>query len=155
MIWICRSIRKLERVWEGMDISCLGFRRTDVMAVIPKYLDCGDLHMAFARARCDECGYEYLLGFSCKRRQFCPSCYQKRVIESGEWLLSNSDLVCVFSIFKSLQSDHGPMPTRIQHVLQDVLTLCLAAISVEIEILHDIQPDCGFVMALSKNIRGR
>lgn len=47
------------------------------------------------------------------------------------------------------------MPTRIQHVLQDVLTLCLAAISVEIEILHDIQPDCGFVMALSKNIRGR
>ncbi len=100
LIWICRSIRKLERVWEGMDISCLGFRRTDVMAVIPKYLDCGDLHMAFARARCDECGYEYLLGFSCKRRQFCPSCYQKRVIESGEWLLSNSDLVCVFFDFQ-------------------------------------------------------
>ncbi len=59
------------------------------MTVIYKYLDCGDLHMGFARVRCEECGHEYLLAFSCKRRQFCPSCHQKRVIEYGEWLLSN------------------------------------------------------------------
>ena len=24
--------------------------------------------------------------FSCKRRHFCPSCHQKRVVEFGEWL---------------------------------------------------------------------
>lgn len=29
--------------------------------------------------------FEYLLAFSCKRRHFCPSCYQKRVVEFGEW----------------------------------------------------------------------
>ena len=39
--------------------------------------------------RCEECGHEYLLAFSCKRRQFCPSCHQKRVVEYGEWLLTN------------------------------------------------------------------
>ncbi|MCG8639001.1 MAG: transposase zinc-binding domain-containing protein [Desulfobacterales bacterium] len=31
------------------------------MTVIYNYLDCGDLHMGFARVRCEECGHEYLL----------------------------------------------------------------------------------------------
>lgn len=59
------------------------------MDVIYKYLDCGDLHCGFARVRCEHCGHEYLLAFSCKRRHFCPSCHQKRVIEYGEWLLTD------------------------------------------------------------------
>ena len=80
---------ELERMWDGMYASRLGFWRTYVMTVIYKYLDCGDLHMGFARVRCDECGHEYLLAFSCKRRQFYPSCHPKRVIEYGEWLLCN------------------------------------------------------------------
>jgi hypothetical protein len=54
--------------------------------VIYRYLDCGDLHNGFARVRCGGCGHEYLLAFSCKRRHFCPSCHQKRVMEFGEWL---------------------------------------------------------------------
>jgi hypothetical protein len=33
-----------------------------------------------------DCGHEYLLAFSCKRRHFCPSCHKKRVVEFGEWL---------------------------------------------------------------------
>ncbi|PIP08187.1 MAG: hypothetical protein CO012_03525 [Syntrophobacterales bacterium CG_4_8_14_3_um_filter_49_14] len=36
--------------------------------------------------KCKDCGHEYLLAFSCKRRHFCPSCHQKRVVEFGEWL---------------------------------------------------------------------
>ena len=51
-----------------------------------QYLDCGILHNGFARVKCGECGHEYLLAFSCKRRHFCPSCHQKRVVEFGEWL---------------------------------------------------------------------
>ena len=39
-----------------------------------------------ARVKCEECGHEFLLAFSCKRRHFCPSCHQKRVVEFGEWL---------------------------------------------------------------------
>ncbi len=54
--------------------------------MIYRYLDCGDLHNGFARVKCKDCGHEYLLAFSCKRRHFCPSCHQKRVIEFGEWL---------------------------------------------------------------------
>jgi hypothetical protein len=36
--------------------------------------------------KCKDCGHEYLFAFSCKRRHFCPSCHQKRVVEFGEWL---------------------------------------------------------------------
>ena len=36
--------------------------------------------------KCEDCGHEYLLAYSCKRRHFCPSCHQERVVEFGEWL---------------------------------------------------------------------
>ncbi|MCP4747924.1 MAG: IS3 family transposase [Desulfobacteraceae bacterium] len=52
-------------------------------------LDCGHLHCGFARVKCMECGHEYLLAFSCKRRQFCPCRHQKRVVEYGQWLWTN------------------------------------------------------------------
>ena len=47
------------------------------------------MRCGFARVRCDNCGQEYLLAFSCKRRHFCPSCHQKRVLEYGEWPLTD------------------------------------------------------------------
>lgn len=54
--------------------------------VLARYLACGDLHHGFARVRCDDCGQEYLLAFSCKTYCFCPSCHQKRALLFGEWL---------------------------------------------------------------------
>ena len=63
-----------------------GFWRPYIEKVIYRYLDCGDLQHGFARVTCKDCGHEYLLAFSCKRRHFCPSCHQKRVVEFGEWL---------------------------------------------------------------------
>ena len=63
-----------------------GFWRPYIEKVIYRYLDCGDLSHGFARVRCKDCGHEYLLAFSCKRRHFCPSCHQKRVVEFGECL---------------------------------------------------------------------
>lgn len=64
-----------------------GYLRPEIRQTIYRYLDCGILHAGFARVRCDDCGHEYLVAFSCKRRHFCPSCHQKRVIEFGEWFL--------------------------------------------------------------------
>jgi len=32
-----------------------------------------------ARLRCGDCGHDKLLGFSCKRRGFCPSCGARRM----------------------------------------------------------------------------
>lgn len=76
----------LEMIWEERYQSQYGFFRPYVREVIYRYLDCGDLHLGFARVRCESCGHEYLLPFSCKRRHFCPSCHQKRVVEFGQWL---------------------------------------------------------------------
>ena len=36
--------------------------------------------------RCRECGHEYLLAYSCKRRYFCTSCHTKRAVAFAEWL---------------------------------------------------------------------
>ena len=69
------------RVYEEHFSRQYGFWRPYVEQVIYRYLDCGDPHNGFARVKCKDCGHEYLLAFSCKRRYFCPSCYQKRVVE--------------------------------------------------------------------------
>lgn len=77
---------ELENTWEDKYKNTYGYWRNHITDVIYKYLDCGDLHCGFARVKCKECNKEYLLPFSCKRRHFCPSCHQKRVIEFGEYL---------------------------------------------------------------------
>ena len=77
---------ELERIWDERYQRQYGYWRPYVLDVIYKYLDCGDLHQGFARVRCDTCHHEYLLPFSCKKRHFCPSCHQKRVVEFGEFL---------------------------------------------------------------------
>ncbi len=43
-----------------------------------RYLDCGLFENGFARIRCQDCHDEYLLAFSCKTRELCPSCATKR-----------------------------------------------------------------------------
>ena len=80
---------RLETVWDEHYQPRFGYWRAYVTHVIQRYLDCGDLHFGFARVKCEDCGHEYLLAYSCKRRHFCPSCHQKRVVEFGEWLCEN------------------------------------------------------------------
>jgi len=45
------------------------------------YLRCGILAHGFARARCEDCGHERLIAFSCKGRGLCPSCNTRRMAE--------------------------------------------------------------------------
>jgi len=80
------NFETFERVYDERFSRQYGFFRPFVKDVMYRYLDCGDLHRGFARIRCPDCGHEQLLAFSCKRRHFCPSCHQKRVVEFGEWL---------------------------------------------------------------------
>jgi len=47
-----------------------------------------------------------LLAFSCKRRHFCPSWHQKRVIEFGEWLCAEVLQSVLKQIFKSHMTTH-------------------------------------------------
>ncbi len=82
---------ELEALWDERYTNRYGFWRPYVMQVIYRYryLECGDLHRGFARVKCFDCNYEYLLPFSCKRRHFCPTCHQKRVVVFGEQLCEN------------------------------------------------------------------
>jgi hypothetical protein len=47
-----------------------------------KYLECGIFAHGFARARCDDCGHNYFVAFSCKGRGVCPSCNTRRMAET-------------------------------------------------------------------------
>jgi len=44
-----------------------------------KFLACGSLAGGFARLKCEACGKEKLVPFSCKRRAACPSCAGRRM----------------------------------------------------------------------------
>jgi hypothetical protein len=63
-----------------------GYWRPVVARVVEKYLACGILKHGFARVRCGSCQHEFLLGFSCKCRYFCPTCHAKRLALWGLWL---------------------------------------------------------------------
>ena len=64
--------------WEERFERRCGFWRGFVDEQVRRYLDCGLFENGFARIRCPECAQEYLLAFSCKTRELCPSCAAKR-----------------------------------------------------------------------------
>jgi len=64
--------------WEERFERRLGFWRGFVDEQVRRYLDCGLFENGFARVRCPECHEEYLLAFSCKTRELCPSCAARR-----------------------------------------------------------------------------
>jgi len=76
----------LEDVWEERFRKRFGFLRSHLRAVMLGFLQCGDLHAGFARIRCNACGHEFLLAYSCKLRHFCPACHQKRTVQLAEWI---------------------------------------------------------------------
>ena len=57
-----------------------------VRKAFEKYLECGIFAHGFARARCDDCGHDYFVAFSCKGRGVCPSCNTRRMVETAAHL---------------------------------------------------------------------
>ncbi len=51
-----------------------------------RYLECGILAHGFARARCGQCGHDFLIAFSCKGRGVCPSCNTRRMAATAAHL---------------------------------------------------------------------
>jgi hypothetical protein len=70
-------------------------RRAEEEAWLPRfvekelrgYLACGILAHGFARVRCDGCGDERLVAFSCKGRGVCPSCTTRRMHDTAAHLV--------------------------------------------------------------------
>ena len=57
-----------------------------VRQAFPKYLECGIFAHGFARARCDDCGHDFFVAYSCKGRGVCPSCNTRRMVETAAHL---------------------------------------------------------------------
>jgi Transposase zinc-binding domain len=60
--------------------------RPYVRKAFAKYLQCGIFAHGFARARCDDCGHDYFVAFSCKGRGVCPSCNTRRMVQTAAHL---------------------------------------------------------------------
>ena len=77
-----------EQVYQERFEQKYGFFRPYVRQVIYRYLDCGILKNGFARVRCEDCGHEYLLAHSCKRRHFCSDLAQTWPPDQLQWIVS-------------------------------------------------------------------
>ncbi|MFC1707832.1 transposase zinc-binding domain-containing protein [Planctomycetota bacterium] len=64
-----------------------GRLRRGVDRMVAGFLRCGLPEYGFARVRCPSCREEYLLPFSCKTRNLCPSCATKRTSAWARWLV--------------------------------------------------------------------
>jgi hypothetical protein len=64
----------------------LGPLHPAAIATVESFLRCGDLASGFTRLQCPDCGHERLLAFTCKGRHFCPSCHQRRVRSTSDWI---------------------------------------------------------------------
>ena len=63
--------------------STSGPLRSVVSKAVMAYLACGRPEEGFARLRCPDCLAERILAFSCRTRNFCPSCQAKRAAVFG------------------------------------------------------------------------
>lgn len=54
-----------------------------VVSEFEDYLDCGRLEAGCLRLECRSCGHSMLVAFSCKRRNWCPSCVARRMADIG------------------------------------------------------------------------
>lgn len=69
--------------WDGTAVPAYAERE------FRRYLECGILAYGFARARCAQCGYDFLIAFSCKGRAVCPSCGTRRMTETAAHLVDH------------------------------------------------------------------
>ena len=53
------------------------------------YVECGVLGYGFVRLKCDDCGKEKALAFSCMGRGFCPSCTGRRMADTAARLVDD------------------------------------------------------------------
>jgi hypothetical protein len=72
--------------YESRHRKSLGPLRSQTVATIEAFLRCGDLASGFTRLQCPDSGHERLLAFTCKSRHFCPSCHQRRVRSTSDWI---------------------------------------------------------------------
>jgi hypothetical protein len=68
---------EFQRGYEVLFERVYGPLRAAVTRAVEGFLKCGILPYGFARLKCDGCGRNRFLAYSCRTRQFCPSCAAK------------------------------------------------------------------------------
>jgi Transposase zinc-binding domain/Putative transposase len=58
-----------------------------VVDEVQEYLRCGILEHGVVHLACRRCGHALVVGFSCKRRGFCPSCTGRRIADLAAHLV--------------------------------------------------------------------
>jgi hypothetical protein len=75
--------------------SFLAYARANYEGGLPRYVEqefrvyirCGDFSEGFSRLRCDACGHDLLVAFSCHGRSICPSCCGRRMANVAAFLV--------------------------------------------------------------------
>ncbi|MGB0333962.1 MAG: IS91 family transposase [Opitutales bacterium] len=107
----------------------LGSLDTSRETALHDSLRCGDLANGVLRVHCPDCGHHYLLPFTCKRRGCCPSCHQRRALDTATFI---RDEVClpvphrhwVFTLPRILRNVFRKDPHRLTelcHLVADTL----------------------------------
>lgn len=76
-----------------------------------KYLECGIF--AYGFARCDACGQDFLVAFSCKGRGVCPSCNTRCMVETAAHL--SDHIIPKLPVLKWVLK----LPKRLRYFLQN------------------------------------
>ncbi len=109
-LWQCLNacLDDFHAAYPAKYAQTLGPLRPEASEHFLSFLRCGDLAHGFTRIRCADCAHEYLLPFTCKRRGVCPSCHQRRTVETAHFITTD---VCqalphrhlVFTVPKALR----------------------------------------------------
>jgi hypothetical protein len=75
---VSRHLEEFLRVYPERFAKEHGPLRPVVERVLRAFIECGDVRRGFARAWCSTCRTSYLVPYSCRTRNFCPSCEKKR-----------------------------------------------------------------------------
>ncbi|QJQ06565.1 transposase [Undibacterium piscinae] len=99
----------------------------------------------FARVRCEACGHDFLVAFSCKGRGVCPSCNTRRMVETAAHLSDH--------IFPKLPVRQWvlSLPKRLRYFLQNDPKALNTALRIFLRvILASLQAHCPSAVALDR-----
>jgi len=100
-----------------------------IVRAFERFLSCGILSEGFSRVRCEACGRDSLVAFSCKQRGICPSCAARRAADTAAWLVDRvlpEDPIRQWTV--SLPFDLRLHLARDGRLRRRVLDTCLEAI---------------------------
>ena len=110
-----------------------------------KYLECGIFAYGFARARCADCGHDFLVAFSCKGRGVCPSCSTRRMAETAAHLTDQ--------IFPRLPVRQWVLsvPKRLRYFLRSDPKALNTALRIFLRVIHtNLHQHCASATGIDK-----